>query len=100
VLARFAPLQKLTHSIFFAQRQFYDIHVPPNLLACLCVICFGVTVSTVSDVSMNFLGTFWAVMGLVSTAFYQLLVKSRQEVSERSELALRMTRNTHEPLRN
>ena len=43
------------------------------------MICVGVAIATVSDVSMNFLGTFWAVMGLVSTAFYQLQVSQRQK---------------------
>ena len=49
---------------------------------CLGVICFGVCISTVSDFSVNAVGTFWAVMGLTSTAFYQLLVKSRQQSLE------------------
>ena len=34
--------------------------------------------AAMGDVSINVAGTFWAVMGLVATAFYQLLVSQRQ----------------------
>ncbi|GMI26488.1 hypothetical protein TeGR_g8017 [Tetraparma gracilis] len=67
-----------TPVVVVLQRVFFDIHVETQLQACLGVICMGVVLATVSDISVNFAGTFWAVMGLVATAFYQLLVSQRQ----------------------
>jgi solute carrier family 35 protein E3 len=67
-----------TPVVVVLQRTFYDVHVEQNLLMCLGVICIGVALATVSDISVNAAGTFWAVMGLVATAFYQLLVSERQ----------------------
>ena len=65
--------------MFGPQRIFFDIHIEQNLQVCLGVICVGVSLATISDMSMNMMGTFWAVMGLVATAFYQLLVSQRQK---------------------
>ena len=67
-----------TPVVVVLQRAFYDIRVEQNLTACLGIICSGVVLATVSDISVNAAGTFWAVMGLVATAFYQLLVAQRQ----------------------
>jgi len=49
------------------QKQFFNISIAQDKLMCLGVICFGVCIATVSDFSVNAMGTFWAVMGLVST---------------------------------
>jgi solute carrier family 35 protein E3 len=45
----------------------------------LLPICIGVTLATVSDVDVNFWGTVWAVVGIISTSFYQIWVKSKQQ---------------------
>jgi solute carrier family 35 protein E3 len=60
------------------QKVFYDIDVHPQLQMCLAVICCGVAIATVSDFSLNLVGTIWALCGLLATAFYQLQVKNRQ----------------------
>ena len=77
-----------TPVVVVLQRFFFNIHIESQKLTCLGFICFGVAISTVSDFSVNAKGTFWAVMGLVSTAFYQLLVKSRQQSLECNALQL------------
>jgi len=68
-----------TPVVVVLQKILYNIDVEHNLQICLGVICCGVAIATVSDMSVNFAGTFWAIMGLVSTAFYQLQVSQRQK---------------------
>lgn len=41
-----------------------------------------------SDFSVNAAGTFWAAMGLVSTAFYQLQVSRKQKALKVNALQL------------
>lgn len=60
----------------------YKVDLPRVLKLSLVPICLGVAMATVNDVSFNAVGTFWAVAGLVATAFYQLLVKTRQDKLE------------------
>lgn len=44
--------------------------------------------ATVSDVSFNMTGTFWATAGLLMTVFYQLLLKNRQDKLQVDSLQL------------
>lgn len=53
--------------------------MPWKLRLPLIPVCIGVAMATVSDVSFNLIGTFWATAGLVMTVFYQLLLKNRQD---------------------
>lgn len=52
--------------------------MPLILVLSLVPVCIGVMLASVSDVELNAVGSFWAVAGLLATAFYQLLVKTRQ----------------------
>ena len=61
------------------QNSMYGVSMPSKLKLALVPICIGVAMATVSDFSFNAVGAFWAVAGLVATAFYQLLVKTRQD---------------------
>ena len=60
---------------FFA----YGVNVHPKLQAALVPVCVGVYLATSSDVEVNFWGTFHAVMGIVTTSFYQIWVKKEQQ---------------------
>jgi solute carrier family 35, member E3 len=77
-----------TPVVVVLQKYLYDIDVDLHLRYCLGLICCGVAVATVSDVSVNAAGTFWAVMGLVSTAFYQLQVSRKQKALKVNALQL------------
>lgn len=68
-----------TPCVVILQYFFYDVDLPNQLKLSLVPVCLGVTLATVSDFSFNMVGFFWATMGLVATAFYQLLVKTRQD---------------------
>ena len=60
---------------FFA----YSVNVHPRLQAALVPVCVGVYLATSSDVEVNFWGTFHALMGIVTTSFYQIWVKKEQQ---------------------
>ena len=67
-----------TPVVVFLQLVFYGVRLPLPLVLALVPVCIGVALASVSDVSLNAVGSFWAVAGLLATAFYQLLVKTRQ----------------------
>jgi hypothetical protein len=62
-----------------SQNVMYGVDLPTKLKLSLVPVCVGVALATVNDFSFNLLGFLWATAGLVSTAFYQLLVKTRQD---------------------
>ena len=68
-----------TPVVVILQSLFYNVNLPGKLKLSLLPVCIGVAMATVSDFSFNYNGTFWATAGLIATAFYQLLVKTRQD---------------------
>ena len=68
-----------TPAIVLIQYVLYSVNVHNNLKLALLPVCIGVAMATVSDVEMNFWGTFHAVCGILSTSFYQIWVKSKQQ---------------------
>jgi solute carrier family 35 protein E3 len=50
-----------------------------RLLLVLVPVVVGVLLAVVHDVHINFLGTLYALAGIVATSFYQLWVKSKQQ---------------------
>lgn len=50
-----------------------------KLRLALIPICLGVGLATCSDIEMNFTGTLYAVLGILSTSMYQIWVKSKQK---------------------
>lgn len=55
---------------------FYKIQIPMDQTICLVVICIGVILASVTDVSINFMGLVYAVCGVLSTSLYQIKVGS------------------------
>jgi solute carrier family 35 protein E3 len=51
----------------------------PRLKLALLPICVGVALATVSDMEVNLWGVVWALAGIVSTSFYQIWVKTKQQ---------------------
>ena len=68
-----------TPAIVALQFFFYQVNVHPKLQAALVPVCVGVYLATSSDVEVNFWGTFHALMGIVTTSFYQIWVKKEQQ---------------------
>lgn len=56
-----------------------QVVLPFQLLVTLIPICAGVALSTADDTEVSMEGAFWAMMGLMAAAGYQVLVKSTQE---------------------
>ena len=68
-----------TPVIVVLQLILYGIKEDRRLLAALVPVVVGVALATVSDVTFNLVGATWAVAGILSTSFYQLFVKSKQD---------------------
>lgn len=54
-----------------------DLHW--KLKLALVPICIGVIMATVSDLSFNFTGLIFAILGILSTSYYQIFVKKKQK---------------------
>ena len=67
-----------TPVIVVLERLIYDVRQHWKLTLSLVPVVIGVAMATVSDVEVNAEGTVWAVLGILSTSFYQLFVKSKQ----------------------
>lgn len=54
-----------------------DLHW--KLKLALLPICIGVIMATVTDLSFNFTGLIFAILGILSTSYYQIFVKKKQK---------------------
>ena len=61
------------------QQLVFGVVLDDRLKLALFVTCIGVALATVNDVEVNFIGTVWAVLGLLGAVFYQLFVKTKQK---------------------
>jgi solute carrier family 35 protein E3 len=68
-----------TPVLVILQYLIYGVKEDSRLLLALVPVILGVALATVNDFSFNFVGCFWAVAGILSTSFYQLFVKSKQD---------------------
>ena len=68
-----------TPMIAFVQEVYFGVPLHSKLKMALFVECCGVAVTTVSDVSANFIGTFYAIAGLLGATYYQIFVKTKQK---------------------
>lgn len=68
-----------TPVIAFIQHFFYNQKLAWNLKLSLIPIIIGVAMATVNDVRFNRYGLFWAVLGILSTSYYQIFVKTKQK---------------------
>ena len=68
-----------TPVIVVLQLMIYGVREDRRLLIALVPVVIGVALATVSDVTFNLVGALWAVAGILSTSFYQLFVKSKQD---------------------
>jgi len=68
-----------TPVIAVVQTLFYDAPLDNRLKISLIPVCVGVGLATVNDLELNPIGLTYAVLGLFSTSFYQIWVKTRQQ---------------------
>lgn len=68
-----------TPVIVVLQYFIYGVKEDRRLILSLIPVVIGVILATVNDVSFNLVGFFWAVAGVLSTSFYQMFVKSKQD---------------------
>ena len=65
--------------IAFIQEKFFGVPLPMPLKLTLALECLGVMIGTVTDVSVNFAGLVFAVLGLLGATYYQIFVKTKQK---------------------
>ena len=70
------------------QNLLYGVPLPHKLKLALIPITLGVIMATTADIEMNATGTFFAVCGVLSTSFYQLWVKTKQQDLELSSFQM------------
>jgi solute carrier family 35 protein E3 len=68
-------LQRFCRSLL----SFHSLPSCHRLKLALLPICVGVGLATVTDMDLNLWGVIWAVAGIMSTSFYQIWVKSKQQ---------------------
>jgi len=77
----FYQLMKVLTSpvIVVIQYVMFNVALHWKLKLALVPICVGVALATVSDIEVNFYGTLYAILGILSTSMYQIWVKSKQK---------------------
>jgi len=77
----FYQLMKVLTSpvIVVIQYLLFNVALHFKLKLALIPICVGVALATVSDIEVNFYGTLYAFLGILSTSMYQIWVKSKQK---------------------
>lgn len=80
----FYQLMKVLTTPVVALIQFYSygIELSKTLQYSLVPVILGVMLASVSDVHLNFEGTVCAVLGILSTSYYQIFVKTKQKSLE------------------
>eukprot|EP00051_Salpingoeca_urceolata_P018624 m.263197 g.263197 ORF g.263197 m.263197 type:complete len:279 (-) comp19240_c2_seq3:27-863(-) len=68
-----------TPVIVLLQAVVYNQHTTTLVKASLLLICAGVALATQADVTLNAVGTIFAVCGVLTTSFYQIWVKTKQD---------------------
>lgn len=61
------------------QLVFYGIPTENKLIFALVFVIIGVMIVTASEIELEILGFVYAVLGVLSTSFYQVWIKSRQQ---------------------
>ncbi|RKP27535.1 triose-phosphate transporter family-domain-containing protein [Syncephalis pseudoplumigaleata] len=68
-----------TPAVALIQFLFYGKTFARPTIISLAVICLGVGIANVTDVQMNFVGTVYALAGVVVTSLYQVWIGSEQK---------------------
>lgn len=68
-----------TPAIVLIQTASYNMVFPSAIKSSLAIICVGVIIASVTDVELNFLGSFYAVSGVIVTSYYQIWVGTKQK---------------------
>eukprot|EP01113_Clastostelium_recurvatum_P035814 TRINITY_DN5028_c0_g1_i1.p1 TRINITY_DN5028_c0_g1~~TRINITY_DN5028_c0_g1_i1.p1 ORF type:complete len:399 (-),score=75.91 TRINITY_DN5028_c0_g1_i1:69-1193(-) len=68
-----------TPFIVFVQATYYGMHFETPIKLSLIPLCIGVAMASASDVEVNFIGTVYAIIGVVVTSFYQIMIGQFQK---------------------
>jgi len=68
-----------TPFVVFVQATYYKMTFETTIKLSLIPLCIGVTLASASDVQINFIGTVYALVGVVVTSFYQIMIGQFQK---------------------
>eukprot|EP01112_Ceratiomyxa_fruticulosa_P002976 TRINITY_DN1338_c0_g1_i2.p1 TRINITY_DN1338_c0_g1~~TRINITY_DN1338_c0_g1_i2.p1 ORF type:complete len:345 (+),score=51.87 TRINITY_DN1338_c0_g1_i2:558-1592(+) len=68
-----------TPFIVFVQMFYYRMNFEKMVKLSLIPLCIGVALASASDVSVNMVGTIYALVGVVITSFYQIMIGQYQK---------------------
>ncbi|KAJ3072805.1 hypothetical protein HK102_006161 [Quaeritorhiza haematococci] len=68
-----------TPCIVLIQTVYYNVQFSTPIKMSLFVTCFGVGIASVTDFQLNFVGTMFALAGVVVTSLYQIWVGTKQK---------------------
>ncbi|KAJ3114882.1 hypothetical protein HK098_007133 [Nowakowskiella sp. JEL0407] len=77
-----------TPCVVVIQTLFYKMEFSREIKMALTVTCIGVVISSVTDVSINLIGTLYALAGVVVTSVYQIWVGTKQKELEANSMQL------------
>lgn len=68
-----------TPVIMVIQTLYYNQSFSNPIKSALAVTCVGVMITTATDVQVNFIGSFYAITGVLVTSLYQIWVQTGQK---------------------
>eukprot|EP00871_Galdieria_phlegrea_P005496 jgi/Galph1/5948/GphlegSOOS_G4598.1 len=77
-----------TPVIVFIEAVFYKVYLEKKFVLPLTLVCVGVTVATLTDLELNFLGVFFGITGVFVTSLYQVWCGTLQKSLEANPLQL------------
>jgi solute carrier family 35, member E3 len=66
-----------TPVIIFIEYYFYNKETSRNTMLSLVPVCIGIFITVVTDMSMNFIGTVYAIVAIASNSLYTIVRKKK-----------------------
>ncbi|KAI9204379.1 triose-phosphate transporter family-domain-containing protein [Polychytrium aggregatum] len=77
-----------TPCVVLIQTIFYNMKFSTVIKLAVIVTCVGVVITSFTDVEVNFIGTVYAMTGVVVTSLYQILIGTKQRELEVNSMQL------------
>eukprot|EP01102_Stenamoeba_stenopodia_P000582 TRINITY_DN1056_c0_g2_i1.p1 TRINITY_DN1056_c0_g2~~TRINITY_DN1056_c0_g2_i1.p1 ORF type:complete len:332 (-),score=33.88 TRINITY_DN1056_c0_g2_i1:76-1071(-) len=77
-----------TPTILIIEYFWWNTVLPLKILLTLIPICFGVALTSLTDFQLNFVGSVWAILGVIVTSIYQIRTGKLQKELECNSMQL------------
>jgi solute carrier family 35, member E3 len=72
-----------TPVIIFIEYYFYNKETSRNTILSLVTVCIGIFITVVTEMSMNFIGTVYAILAIASNSLYTIVRKKNKKSGEK-----------------